>query len=135
MPETGYHGIPEHVSHNGGSGGDWHKDHEAAARLFMEELLMEPTQDAVEQMLQVFVPCLRIMCERGWDPNGGTWRRSGVLGILSDVRKKFERLWERGWINGKRHDDSAYDLINYVGMYLRSKDDRWGSWGEPGSTS
>lgn len=106
------------------------KTKEAAAQ-FMEDIGLTPTPDAVDQMTYVFAKCLEIMCRRGWDPNGGTWRASGILGILSDVRKKFERLWERGWKNGKRHDDSAYDLINFVGFYLRSEDNRWGTWGEP----
>lgn len=99
---------------------------------FLQALGLDSIPDAVEQLQEVFVPCLEIMCTRGWHPEGETWRKSGVLGILGDVRKKFERLWERGWIRGIRHDDSGYDLINYVGMYLRSEDNGWGDWGEPG---
>jgi hypothetical protein len=103
-----------------------------AASAFLIDCGLTPTPDAADQLCEVFVPCLRIMCERPWDPNGGTWRKSGRLGILSDVRKKFERLWERGWRHGKRHDDSAYDLINYIGFYLRSDGSLWGEWGDPG---
>jgi hypothetical protein len=99
---------------------------------FLDRCSLEPQPDAVDQLVEVFLPCLRIMCSRPWSPDGATWRRSGVLGILTDCKKKFERLWERGWIHGKRHDDSAFDLINYLGMYLRSADNRWGEWGEPG---
>jgi len=109
------------------------QNYQQAARLFMEELLMEPTPDAVDQMLLVFVPCLRIMCERPWDPHGGTWKKSGLFGALTDVRKKFERFWERTWIHGKRHDDSGFDLINFVGFAMRADpESRWGTWGEPG---
>jgi hypothetical protein len=118
----------------GGGGGGGHTvtfTPREYARDFMEAMDLSPTPDAISQLLEVFVPCLKIMCERPWDPNGGTWRKSGVLGILSDARKKFERLWERGWKRGKRHDDSGFDLINYVGFYLRSEDNRWGDWGEP----
>lgn len=100
---------------------------------FLQACGLDPIPDAVEQLQEVFLPCLRIMCERGWDPMGGTWRAAGVLGALADVRKKFSRLWERGWIKGVRHDDSALDLINYVGFYLRSEDNRWNEWGEPGT--
>ncbi len=101
------------------------------AEKFMRECGLNPTPDATDQLANVFLPCLRIMCEREWDPSGGTWRKSGVMGILTDVRKKFERLWERGWLHGKRHDDSAHDLINYIGFYLRSNESLWGRWGEP----
>jgi len=110
--------------------------HREAAIQFMKDFGLDPTSDAIEQLTDVFVPCLRIMCERPWDPNGLTWKRSGFYGILTDIRKKFERLWERGWRHGKRHDDSGYDLINYVGMYMRSNPDLpWGEWGEPGGKS
>lgn len=102
------------------------------AQRFIEDMGMIATPDAVSQLVEVFVPCIRIMCERPWDPNGKTWRKSGRLGVLSDARKKWERLWERLWIHGKRHDDSAFDLINYVGFVLRSEDSDWGEWGAPG---
>jgi hypothetical protein len=102
-----------------------------AALEFLDRVGLVPTPDAIGQLTEAFLPCLAIICQRGWDPNGGTWRSSGVLGILGDVRKKFERLWERGWKHGKRHDDSGYDLMNYVGFYMRSGIDRWGTWGEP----
>jgi hypothetical protein len=106
-----------------------------AAVLFMKHCGLKPTPDAIYQLSEVFLPCLRIMCERPWDPDGGTWRSSGRMGILTDIRKKFERLWERGWRYGKRHDDSAYDLINYLGFYLRSSRSHWGEWGDPAMDS
>lgn len=102
-----------------------------AARAYMLACGIRPTPDAIAQLTNVFLPCLRIMCERPWDPEGATWRRSGRFGILSDVRKKFERLWERGWHHGKMHDDSGFDLINYVGFFLRSGDSLWNEWGDP----
>jgi hypothetical protein len=106
---------------------------QSAARAYMHACGLEPTPDAVDQLTLVFLKCLKIMCERPWDPNGHTWRRAGVFGVLTDTRKKFERLWERFWIHGVRHDDSAFDLINYVGMVLRADPaSGWGEWGEPG---
>ena len=110
----------------------YHMEVRDAATEFLDRCSMQPTPDAIDQLVRVFVPCLEIMCTRPWEPDGGTWRKSGVLGILTDCKKKFERLWERGWKHGKRHDDSALDLINYLGMYLRSEDNGWGEWGEPG---
>lgn len=103
----------------------------SAARAYLAACGVKSTPDAVEQLTEVFLPCLQIMCERPWDPNGGTWRKSGWLGIMTDVRKKFERLWERGWKHGDRHDDSILDLINYLGFLRRSRKSRWGDWGEP----
>ena len=102
------------------------------ASTFLEDMNMTATPDAISQLVEVFVPCLRIMCERPWDPNGKTWRKSGRLGVLSDARKKWERIWERLWIHGKAHDDSVYDAINYMGFVLRSEDSDWGEWGAPG---
>jgi len=107
------------------------EDYHTVAERFLKDCGLTPTPDAVDQLASVFLPCLAIMTRRPWDPNGGTWRESGVLGALADVRKKFKRLWYRGWVCGKRHDDSAYDLINFVGFYLRSEDNGWGEWGEP----
>lgn len=102
-----------------------------AAYTFMKDCGLDPTEDAVGQLTEAFLPCLRIMCQRGYDPQGRTWRQAGRLGALADMRKKFFRLWERAWIRGGTHDDSAYDLINYTGFYLRIQG-RWGEWGEPG---
>lgn len=102
-----------------------------AAIKFLADCGLDATPDAIDQLASVFLPCLAIICQRPWDPEGGTWRASGRLGILSDVRKKFERLWYRGWHQGQMHDDSAYDLINYAGFYLRSEESLWGSWGNP----
>lgn len=125
----------------GGAGGGGHYStpiqvpepaniYEAAER-FMRFAGLEPTPDAVRQMSQAFLPCLKIMCERPWNPDGETWRKSGRMGILTDIRKKFERLWERGWLMGQRHDDSVLDLINYLGMYIRADKSHWGEWGNP----
>ena len=100
-----------------------------AAYSFLAACGLTPTPDAVGQLTQVFLKCLRIMCERGYEPNGQLWRTAGKLGALADVRKKFFRLWNRAWHRRLPHDDSAIDLINYVGFYLRCEDTGWGDWG------
>lgn len=103
--------------------------HAFMAAVFGEE---NYTPDSVGQLVEVFVPCLRIMVERGYEPTGALWRKAGVLGIIWDVRKKFERLWFRTWTQGKRHDDSGFDMINFTGMLLRAEpDSRFGDAGEP----
>jgi hypothetical protein len=104
------------------------------AHAFMAAVFGEDqyTPDSVGQLVEVFTPCLRIMVERGYEPTGALWRQAGVLGIIWDVRKKFERLWFRTWTQGKRHDDSGFDLINFTGMLLRAEpDSRFGDAGEP----
>jgi hypothetical protein len=103
-----------------------------AANDFLRICDVTPTPDAVDQLVEVFLPCLKIMCERPWSPDGSTWRRSGILGAMTDAKKKWERFWERTWKHGKRHDDSGYDLINYVGFIMRSEPGSgWGEWGPP----
>jgi hypothetical protein len=114
------------------SGDDMAQSARDAAFRYLQDIGLDPTPDAVQQLDLVFRRCLTIMCERPWDPEGGTWREAGRLGALADVRKKFQRLWYRAWICGKSHDDSAIDLINYTGFYLRSENNRWNEWGEPG---
>lgn len=104
-------------------------------KVFMESLGMTPTPDAIDQLLLAFVPALRIMIERGYDPNGATWREGGWRGILHEMRKKMSRLWFYSWIHGTFHADSGLDMINYGGFYVRlaCSGMPWGSWGEPGS--
>ncbi|SRR6266496_1661438 len=108
-----------------------------AAYTFMDAVGLSPTPDAVAQLTDVFVPCLRIMCERGYDPSGATWQEGGWRSQLIDIRKKFSRLWFHGWIKGVFRSDHGYDLINYVGYYQRlaMRGRPWGSWGEPESTT
>lgn len=105
-----------------------------AAEQFLKSLgIDEPTPDAIGQLLDVFVPCLQIMCERGYDPTGATWREGGWRSQLVDVRKKFKRLWFHGWIHGRFVPDHGFDLINYTGYYQRiaMQGKPWGNWGEP----
>jgi hypothetical protein len=103
------------------------------AHQFLLDAGIEPTPDAVGQLLNVFVPCLRIMCERPYNPAGETWRAHGWRGCLFHAKGKMERLWEMAWRQGTYHNDSAFDAINFLGFYLRSQEDPpWGTWGEPG---
>lgn len=102
---------------------------------FFEATDMEAIPDAVEQLALAFLPALRIMVERGYDPKGGTWKSSGWRGLLLEIRKKQTRLWHRSWLHSAYDRDSAMDGINYNGMYVRLKCRGlpWGDLGEPGS--
>jgi hypothetical protein len=104
-----------------------------SASRFMTDCGLAPTEDAVGQLVEVFLPCLRIMCERGYDPTGATWKEGGWRSQLVDIRKKFSRMWFHGWIHGEFRPDHGTDLINYVGYYQRlgMKGHPWGKWGEP----
>ena len=107
---------------------------EGPAKDFLEECgIPDPTPDAIAQLLDVFVPCLQIMCERGYDPTGATWREGGWRSQLVDIRKKFSRLWRHGWLQGKFVPDHGLDLINYTAFYQRMemKGEPWGNWGQP----
>ena len=109
------------------------EEHRNAAVDFFVRCGLDMTDDAVDQLVDAFLPALRIMCERGYDPDGATWRESGWRGTLTDIRKKFTRLWFRGWRRGRYDPDSAIDLINFCGFYYRLHNEGkpWGEWGEP----
>lgn len=90
------------------------------------------TPDSVGQLVDVFIPCLRIMVERPYEKTGALWRKGGVFGPLIDSYKKWDRFWYRTWTKGIRHDDSGFDLINFVGFTLRAEPhSRFGELGEP----
>jgi hypothetical protein len=105
-----------------------------AALEFLDQCGLVPTPDAIDQLTEVFLPCLAIICNRGYEPNGKLWREGGWRSLLVDIRKKFSRLWRHGWIEAKFIPDHSLDLINYTGFYYRQKHkgEPWGDWGEPG---
>lgn len=105
-----------------------------AAIEFMERCGLEPTRDAIDQLAEVFLPCLRIMTTRGYDPDGETWRAEGWKGIIGKILDKSNRIWYHGWKHGRFHDDSVLDLINFAGFYRRlgHTGEAWGVRGEPG---
>jgi hypothetical protein len=105
-----------------------------AAEAFLTVCGLPLVPDAVEQLTEAFLPALRIICERGYHPEGNTWRESGWRGILFKIREKSARLWYRSWIKGGYDDDSAIDLVNFSAFYyrLRNAGKEWGEWGFPG---
>jgi hypothetical protein len=103
--------------------------------IWREEGIMV-TPDAREQLAYAFVPALKIMCERGYDPAGLTWKNGGGwMGLVFELKKKTERLWWRAWRKGE-YDKDVYDIINYAGMYARSsRVAPWGTWGAPATVA
>lgn len=115
----GKHEVPEH--------------HMSAEEHYLRSCGLEPTPDAIAQLRDAFLPCLRIMCERGYDPNGSTWGAHGWRGNLFYVKAKIERAWQKSWVRGHPDTDSITDAINFAGFYLRGLNDPpWGEWGPPG---
>jgi hypothetical protein len=105
-----------------------------AAHQFIEQLGVEPTPDAVSQLAEPFAEALRIMCMRGYDPEGATWASKGWKGLVHDILNKAGRLKFNSWRHNRFDGDSAIDLINFSGFYwrLKNKGSKWGELGEPG---
>jgi hypothetical protein len=105
-----------------------------AAEDFMRKCGLDPTPDAVYQLAFAFLPCLQIMCERGYDPEGTTWRDKGWKGLVHDILNKSGRLRFHSWKHNRFDLDSARDLMNFCGFYVRlhNKGKKWGKWGKPG---
>lgn len=100
---------------------------------FIESCGLKPTPDAVDQLMHAFIPALQIMCDRGYDPQGNTWKEKGWRGLVHDILNKAGRLRSRSWLHDEFDKDSAIDMINFCGFYVRMKNEGkpWGTWGEP----
>jgi hypothetical protein len=105
-----------------------------AAYDFIRSLGVDPTPDAVSQLAGPFAEALKIVCERGYDPDGATWASKGWKGLVHDILNKSGRLKYHSWRNNRFDGDSAIDLINFAGFYWRNKNrgSKWGELGEPG---
>lgn len=109
----------------------------AAAHEFMTDMFGADgyTSDSVGQLVEVFLPCLRIMNDKEhhpWPEDGALWRKAGILPVMIFARAKWERYWERTWRRGIRHDDSGFDCINFLGFSMRADpSSRFGELGEP----
>lgn len=109
---------------------------ETAARQFLKDVgIDDPAPDVIGQLLDVFVPCLLIIHERGYDPNGQSWRQWGWRGQLVEIRKRCERLWFNSWKHNRFDTNNAFDIINYAGFYLRlgNEGEPFGEFGSPGT--
>jgi hypothetical protein len=99
---------------------------------YMQKCGLDPTPDAVGQLSGPFLECLKIMCERPYDPDGATWRAEGWRGMIWKSRDKITRMWHNGWTKGRFVNDDALDAINYLGFYLRIRGENGSEWGERG---
>ena len=103
-----------------------------AADHFMRRCGLDPTPDAIGQLSEAFLPCLKIMCERGYDPDGKTWHNDGWRGLIEKASDKMERLMFRGWTRGIFQEDDPLDGINYLGFYFRMRKEGGSEWGKKG---
>lgn len=108
---------------------------EEAAVAFLDACSLEPTHDAVLQLTEAFLPALAIMCQRGYDPEGGNWRAMGWRGLLWEMHKRWKRIWFNGWKRGHWDSNNSVDIINYTGYYyrLQHRGEPWGEIGAPGN--
>jgi hypothetical protein len=105
-----------------------------AAEQFLVACDFTPTPEAVAQLVEAFLPCLAIICERGYDPNGANWRSMGWRGLIFEAKKRLNRLFFNSWKNRTYDPNNAIDLMNYVAYYyrLRNEGSPWGDTEEPG---
>lgn len=82
---------------------------------------VEPSDENVEQMA-VFLEVYDIYVSRN-RRHRSQWRVGGVAGILVDLRKKVERLWNEFMLSPVPpvDEDSAIDLINYAAFFIRAR--------------
>jgi hypothetical protein len=106
-----------------------------AAYDFMRRIGLEPTPDAIGQLSGPFAHALAIMCTRGYDREGTTWRNGlGWRGLVNNILDNADRLKWHSWDHRDFDGDSVIDMINFGGMYWRlgNKGPAWGKRGEPG---
>ena len=120
----------------GGGGGTVNipTDYERA-RSFLAGCGLKPSQDAVEQLVEAFLPAVAVMCDRA-PLRGSIWRQSGWRGSLFEARKKMHRLWYSWWEGDGADYDSAIDLLNFTGFAMRARQQgisAWGIYGDPSS--
>jgi hypothetical protein len=98
---------------------------------YIISLGVDPTPEALAQLSGPFAKALIIICTRGY---GDLWKVRGWKGLVHDIINKTERIRHLSWINNEYHEDSAIDLINFAGMYVRMGNDgpKWGKVGDPG---
>lgn len=104
-----------------------------AARSFLDNCSLPITKDAVEQLVDAFLPALAIMCERDYAKSGISWRLMGWRGLLLEFKKRVGRIYVIGWLGGRHAKPDAIDALNYLGYYIRLENEGkpYGDWDEP----
>jgi hypothetical protein len=105
-----------------------------AAFAFLERCCIEPRLDIAEQLVDGFLPALRVMHKRGFSPDGRTWQGSGWRSHVFEIMKRADRIAYNSWRSARFDKNDAVDLINFCGFYIRMRcqGEPWSKWGEPG---
>jgi hypothetical protein len=105
-----------------------------AAFDYLQKIGLDPTDEAVNQLAGPFAEALAIICTRGYDPTGATWKSKGWKGLVHDILNKSGRIKYNSWRHNRFDPDSAIDIINFAGFYWRWKNhgSKWGELGKPG---
>jgi hypothetical protein len=84
-------------------------------------LMVEANEENVGQM-EVFLEVFDIYVSRN-RRHRSQWRVGGVGGLLVDLRKKVERLWNEFMLSPvpPTDEDSAIDAINYAAFFIRAR--------------
>lgn len=90
------------------------------AKRVLDELAVEATAENIAQMC-AYLEAFEIFLDRNKRHRAG-WRVAGVTGILVDIRKKCERLWNEFVLGDEYPDDidSALDLMNYTAFFIQA---------------
>lgn len=90
--------------------------HERATRV-LAELNVDLTSENIEQM-KVYLMAFEVFLERN-RRHRAQWRVGGIQGLLVDLRKKCERMWNEFMLSPTppKDVDSPIDMINY-GAFL-----------------
>lgn len=107
------------------------KTADLASEFLRAEFGEEPTPDAVRQLVEAFLPCLEIIQSRGYEPDGGQWKRAGWRGNLYHLLNRAIRLRGNCWERRRIDRNNAIDIMNYAGFFLRGQEsDPENLWGE-----
>lgn len=105
-----------------------------AAYDYLRKCGLEPTPDAIGQLTGPFTEALKIMCTRGYDRDGATWKMRGWRGLVHDIMDNAFRIEFHSWDHRDFYPNGAIDIINFAGFYWRLKNagKPWGRLKEPG---
>lgn len=98
-------------------------------KLMCEHFGLEPNMGN-RQYMSGLLMAAEIYAERG-QRHGDVWKDSGWKGMLFDMHKKMDRLWNEYMVSEKPPSDldSAVDLINYTVFFILGKinnnDGKW----------
>ena len=85
----------------------------------LDALMVDRTPENREQM-RVYLTAFEVFLERN-RRHRAQWRVGGIQGLLVDIRKKVERMWNEFMLSDTPPSDvdSAVDAINYLAFFVQ----------------